>query len=162
VILSSSNPGDIVLDPFFGSGTTGAMAKKLHRNWIGIEKEEKYISLALDRINAVVSPPLETVIISDRRREARIPFGALLEAGLLEPGQILWLLDDETVTATVRADGKIICNGIAGSIHSIAKNICGGTPVNGWDVWCYQNKTGKKMIIDELRRKIQHENRTDH
>ena len=157
VILSSSNPGDIVLDPFFGSGTTGAMAKKLHRNWIGIERDEKYIPIALTRINSVDQAQLTAVTVPDRRRNTRIPFGALLESGLLKPGQSLWLTKDESIMASIRADGKLTCNGVTGSIHSVAKYYCNGNAVNGWDVWFYQNDTGDKYTIDELRRKIQHE-----
>ncbi|MCX6081883.1 MAG: DNA methyltransferase [Chloroflexi bacterium] len=154
VILSSSNPGDVVLDPFFGSGTTGAVAKKLQRNWIGIEQDEKYIRVARERIDATEQVPLEAVSFPERRKETRIPFGALLEIGMIQPGQLLWLVKDESITASVQADGKIACNGFSGSIHSVAKNVLHGLPVNGWDAWYYQNETGEKYILDELRKKI--------
>ena len=157
VIMASSNPGDVILDPFFGSGTTGAVAKKLGRNWIGIERDQKYIPIANDRINSVETAPLDALVIPEKRRNTRIPFAALLEAGLLKPGQFLWLLNDQSVIASVRADGKITYQGATGSIHSLAKQFCGGDSVNGWEVWLYQNETGTKNIIDELRRKIQHE-----
>ena len=153
-ILSSSNPGDVILDPFFGSGTTGAVAKKLRRNWIGIEKNEKYIPIARERIQAVEPADLTVVTIPDRRKETRIPFGALLEAGLLAPGQSLWLTDDPTVKGLIRADGKILCNGLIGSIHGLAKALLDGLAINGWDAWCYQNETGEKIVIDELRKKL--------
>ncbi|HEY3311774.1 MAG TPA: site-specific DNA-methyltransferase [Anaerolineales bacterium] len=154
VILSSTDPGDVVLDPFLGSGTTGAVAKKLQRNWIGIEKDEKYIRLARQRIESVQPGPPEALAYPERRREVRVPFGALLEAGLLQPGQLLWLVDDHSTTATVRADGKIVCNGLSGSIHSLAKTLLQGAPANGWEAWCYENECGEKIVIDELRRKF--------
>jgi len=162
VILASSNPGDIILDPFFGSGTTGAVAKKLGRNWIGIEQDKKYVSLASDRINSVETAPLEAIVIPEKRRNTRIPFASLLEAGLLKPGQLLWLSSDESIAASIRADGKITYQDFTGSIHSLAKQFCGGNSVNGWEVWLYQNETGNKIIIDELRRNIQHETQIDH
>ncbi len=154
VILSSSNPGDVVLDPFFGSGTTGAVAKKLRRSWIGIEQDEKYIKLAGQRIEAMEPVDLETVTIPNRRTEARIPFGTLLEMGLIRPGQKLWLILDQSITAVVRADGKIVCNGVIGSIHAVAKNMLKGSPANGWEAWFYQNDNGEKIILDELRKEI--------
>ncbi len=154
VILSSSNPGDVILDPFLGSGTTAAVAKILRRNWIGIEKDKKYIEIASERIQAVEPADLNSISITERRKEVRIPFGALLETGMLKPGQSLWLTNDKTITASIRADGKILCNGLSGSIHGIAKSILNGTPVNGWDAWCYQNEFGEKVVIDELRRKL--------
>ena len=153
VILASSNPGDIILDPFFGSGTTGALAKKLQRNWIGIEKDEKYIGLACDRINAIVPAPLESVIFPERRRETRIPFGALLESGLLQPGQTLWLSDNENVTATILANGKIMHEGRIDSIHGLAKFLS-NAQINGWDAWLYEDNNGTKKQIDYLRQMI--------
>ena len=154
VLFSSTNPGDLVLDPFFGSGTTGAVAKKMQRNWIGIEKHEKYIQMARDRISLIEPAPLEALTCPERRQETRIPFGALLEAGLLQPGQLLWLVKNEEITAAIRADGKIICNGFAGSIHSAAKNFLRGSSVNGWDSWYIKNEKGEKILLDELRSKI--------
>jgi len=154
VILSSSKVGDVVLDPFFGSGTTGAVAKKLHRNWIGIERDEKYIRVAEKRIEAVEPAPLESVKLIDRRKEPRLPFGGLLEAGLLQPGQTLWFARDSSVTAMVRVDGKIVSGGLSGSIHGVAKCLLNGAPVNGWDVWFYKNSENELVLIDKLREKL--------
>ena len=154
VILSSSNPGDVVLDPFFGSGTTGAVAKKLGRNWIGIERDEKYIPVAEKRIEAVEPASVESVRLTDRRKEPRIPFGSLLEAGLLQPGQKLWFAKDVSVTAIVQADGKIVSSSLTGSIHGVAKSLLNGAPVNGWDVWFYQNEKCDMVLIDKLREKL--------
>src|SRR5688572_25509758 len=89
IITASSNPGDVILDPFFGSGTTGAVAKKLGRNWIGIERDKKYIKVAQKRIDAVQEAHQDTIQV-EKRKQLRIPFGALLENGLLKPGQVLY------------------------------------------------------------------------
>lgn len=156
VILSSTNPGDVVLDPFFGSGTTGAVAKRLHRRWLGIEKEADYVSLAKERIAAVEPEPFEeaTFAFPNKRRRPRIPFGALLENGLLEPGQTLYFGKKGTVTATVLANGQLKQNGTVGSIHQVGKAIKQG-PCNGWEHWYYLDpQTGEKQVIDHLREQI--------
>jgi site-specific DNA-methyltransferase (adenine-specific) len=152
VILSSSNPGDVVLDPFFGSGTTGAVAKKLGRNWIGIERDPKYIKVAQKRINAVKPAPAEGLVLNNPRQQKRIPFGVLLEAGLLQPGQTLYFAKDG-ITAIILANGHIQCDGGTGSIHGIAKSLL-NAPCNGWDMWLYEDKHGEKRLIDELRVKV--------
>ena len=106
VILSSSNPGDVVLDPFFGSGTTGAVAKKLHRHWIGIERDATYIEVANQRI-ASVDPGTdsdEMYFFPSRRDRPRVAFGKLLEAGLIQPGQELFFSKKKNKVAIVRAD----------------------------------------------------------
>jgi modification methylase len=153
VILSSSNPGDVVLDPFFGSGTTGAVAKKLHRNWIGIERDENYIRVAKERIEAVEPVPLESIKLPERRKEPRIPFGSLLEAGLLQPGQTLWFAKGESPTAVILANGKIQCGEKIDSIHGMAKWLT-NSPANGWDSWLYENRDDKKVSINQLRETV--------
>ncbi len=153
VLLSSSNPGDVVLDPFFGSGTTGAVAKRLNRHFIGIEREEKYIPVAKQRIDAVQAAPPGAVDLPNTRRQKRIPFGSLLEAGLLQPGATLWLAKDETITATVLADGRLRCGLLTGSIHSVAKSLLNSAPANGWDAWLFA-ENGQKQPIDTLREQI--------
>jgi site-specific DNA-methyltransferase (adenine-specific) len=150
VILSSSSPGDVVLDPFFGSGTTGAVAKKLGRNWIGIERDEKYIPMAQNRIDELEPAPLESVNLTDSRKKPRIPFGSLLEAGLLQPGQKLWFAKSESTTATILANGKIQCGEKVDSIHGMAKWLT-NSPANGWDLWLYENGNHEKVLINELR-----------
>jgi modification methylase len=152
VILSSSNPGDVVLDPFFGSGTTGAVAKKLGRRWIGIEQDKKYIKVAQARIDAVEAAPGEALVLKNPRQQKRIPFGSLLEAGLIQPGQTLHFAKDG-LTAVVLANGHIQSNGHTGSIHAVAK-LLANAPCNGWDMWMYEDGGGKKKVIDELRVKI--------
>ncbi|RME06056.1 MAG: site-specific DNA-methyltransferase [Anaerolineae bacterium] len=155
VILSSSRPGDIVLDPFFGSGTTGAVARKLHRHWIGIEREEKYIQVAWERINKITPARFSAEVfdVSDERRLApRVSFASLLEAGLISPGQKLYFRKDREQVATIRADGKLVLeDGTVGSIHQTGKHLMNGSPCNGWQHWYFVAADGHLHVIDELR-----------
>lgn len=159
VILSSSNPGDVILDPFFGTGTTGAVAKKLGRHFIGIEREEKYISAAQQRIDAITAPLFadDEVYgkIETKRSAPRIPFTALLENGLLLPGQILYFNQHRDKTATVLADGSLRApDGERGSIHKIGAYIGNLPACNGWEHWYYETEQGELMVVDTLREKI--------
>jgi modification methylase len=155
ILLTSTNPGDIVLDPFFGSGTTGTVAKMLHRNWIGIEREKKYIKAAQTRIDSVEPLPLESLCCEDRQRPKRIPFGLLIECGLLSPGQLLWN-ENGKIKATVLSNGKIKCKDKIDTIHGMAKSLT-NTPANGWDYWFFEDANGVKKSIDELRAQIRNE-----
>ncbi|MFT3896076.1 MAG: site-specific DNA-methyltransferase [Anaerolineales bacterium] len=152
LIMASSNPSDVVLDPFFGSGTTGAVAKKLGRNWIGIERDKKYIKVAQKRIDEVTEADSEALNV-EKRKQARVPFGALLENGMLSPGQSLFFAKNGT-RAKILSNGHIKCGDVIGSIHGVAKSLMENAPVNGWDVWYYKDETGKKIVINELREKI--------
>ena len=156
VTLSSSNPGDTVLDPFFGTGTTGAVAKKMHRHWIGIEKDEEYIRVARSRIDAILAPVDDEALFAPLpgRKNRRVPFGRLLEAGLIQPGQILWLAESGTIEAVVRADASLQCGELIGSIHKVAKMLL-GAPANGWEKWYYLDEDGQKQPIDRLRKRYQ-------
>jgi DNA modification methylase len=156
ILMSSSNPDDIVLDPFFGSGTTGVVAKRLRRHYIGIERDEGYIKIAEKRIAAVTRAPIETLNFEEPRRKSRIPFGALLEVGLLLPGQKLFFAHNDAITATILANGQLQCGRETGSIHSIAKSLLQNAPPNGWDCWLYE-VGGKKQSIDLLRQIIRAE-----
>jgi len=154
VILSSSNPGDVVLDPFFGTGTTGAVARRLHRHFIGIEIDQDYAQLARTRIGSFQQLPFNLQIFQtpNPRREPRLPFGTLIENGLLEIGQLLYFGLKGEITAKIAADGKLIYEGQRGSIHQIAKLIRGGSS-NGWQLWYYWNAdTQKREPIDNLRK----------
>jgi len=153
VILSSTNPGDVILDPFFGSGTTGAVAKKLGRHFIGIERDESYIQIAQERIASVNPVPESTLKITNPRKQKRIPFGALLEANLLQPGQTLYFIRNG-ITATILADGHIQSGKITGSIHGVAKFLSDGAPANGWECWFFEDKEGLHTLIDQLREQI--------
>lgn len=152
VIMAASNPGDLVLDPFFGTGTTGAVAKKLGRSWIGIERDKKYIRVAQKRIEAVKVVDREALHV-EKRKQARVPFGALLENGLLQPGQSLYFAKNG-VRAKILSNGHLRCGQITGSIHGVAKALMENAPANGWDLWFYKDENGKKKVIDELREKI--------
>jgi modification methylase len=132
VMLSSTNPGDVVLDPFFGTGTTGAVAKQLGRVFIGIEREENYARSALERIKA--TEPLSDEALKTttaKRAEPRIPFGSLLERGLVKAGDML-LDPTARVAARIRADGSIACKDNSGSIHKIGAYVQGAGACNSW------------------------------
>ena len=156
VILSSTNRGDVILDPFFGTGTTGAVAKKLDRHFIGIEREEKYLKIAKARISAVEVLDDEAVgFTPSRRTEPRIPFGTILERGLLEPG--ITLYDHRKKhAARVRSDGTLICSDSFGSIHQIGAHVQGAPACNGWTFWHYERK-GALVPIDSLRQRVRSE-----
>jgi modification methylase len=155
VIMASSNPGDLVLDPFFGTGTTGAVAKKLGRDWIGIERDKKYIRVAQKRIDAVQAADPEALHV-EKRKPARVPFGVLLENGLLQPGQVLYFAKNG-LQAKVLSNGHLRCGKITGSIHGVAKALMENAPANGWDLWFYKDEDGRKKVIDELREKLRSE-----
>lgn len=156
VILSSSVPGDIVLDPFFGSGTTGAVAKKLGRHWIGIEAEASYVTIAKQRIDAIVfSSELNKYPIRKvKKRRKRIPFLLLLQKGHLKSGQSLYFGRKGSQKATILPDGQIRWRGRSGSIHQIGREIM-NAPCNGWLTWYYTDEeTGNREPINVLREKI--------
>jgi modification methylase len=151
VIMSSSKPGDVILDPFFGSGTTGAVAKRLGRNFVGIDREDKYINAAIERINSVevVKSP-QLVVTTGKRAEPRVAFGALLESGLLKPGTVL-TDSKKRWKAKVRIDGSLELDGETASIHRMGAKVQGLDACNGWTFW--HIKQGSKLAqIDELRK----------
>jgi site-specific DNA-methyltransferase (adenine-specific) len=154
VILASSNPGDVVLDPFFGSGTTGVIAIKLHRHWIGIEKEERYIQVATERINSTHPEAFREQVFdvrNSRQREPRIPFSSLVEDGLITPGQPLYFQGDLDKIAHLKPDGRLRYGDLEGSIHQIGRLLSENTPCNGWEVWYYEDMDHKLHPINELR-----------
>ncbi len=158
VILSSSNPDDIVLDPFFGTGTTGAVAKKLGRHFIGIEREPAYIAAAQARINAITGATLDDQVygrLESKRNAPRLPFATLLEHGLLLPGQMLFFERQPDKTATILADGSLrLPDGTRGSIHKIGAQIAALPACNGWNHWYYRNEQQELVVIDVLREQI--------
>ncbi len=154
VVLSSTNPGDVVLDPFFGSGTTGAVAKTLGRHWIGIEQDEEYIRIAERRLEAIQTAPNEVLGFIEPRQQPRVPFGALLEAGLIRPGQVLFFGVSDSIRATVLANGTLLSGEITGSIHQVAHQLT-SAPCNGWEHWFYEDeRTGQRLPIDQLRQEL--------
>ncbi len=155
VLTASTNPGDVVLDPFFGTGTTGVVARRLRRQWIGIERDPRYVALAERRIATAQPGDPAAFKLSNPRRERRVPFGSLLEFGLLQPGAELTLGADGEITAHVLADGQLECNGARGSIHRVAAALIPG-PCNGWDVWHYWDEAARQrrpihVLRDQLR-----------
>ncbi len=154
VLLASTHPGDIVLDPFFGTGTTGVVAKRLRRRWIGIERDKAYAELARQRIGAEAEPSEDERVFQppvNRRSARRLPFGRLLEVGLVRPGQSLFFRGDRGRPATVTADGRLVCDGFTGSIHQAGRYLSGGAPCNGWDAWHFEQAAGELRSIDHLR-----------
>jgi modification methylase len=153
VILSSTRQGDVVLDPFFGSGTTGAVARKLGRHFIGIERDKDYAKLARSRI-ADIEPAEREVIetTKSKRAEPRIPFGWVVERGLLPPGTVLQG-HQKNHRAKVRADGTLVCADATGSIHRIGAHVQGLDACNGWTFWQFE-LNGKLVPIDVLRQRM--------
>jgi len=150
VLTATSRPGDIVLDPFFGTGTTGVVAKKLGRRFIGIEREPRYVNAALQRLaKAQPLKPEALEMTTSKRAEPRVPFGSLLEAGLIAPGTELTDAASKH-TARVRADGSVVAGEHAGSIHKVGALVQGRDACNGWTFWHFE-KRGKLRPIDELR-----------
>ena len=156
IIISSSNPGDIILDPFFGTGTTGAVAKKLSRSFIGIERDNKYISHAQKRIDKVIPYENESILVTtSKKSEPRVPFGWLVERKLIEPGDNLYD-SAKKYKAKVRADGSIVYNKNTGSIHQIGAHVQDAQACNGWTFWHFDVE-GELKPIDLLRQQIRSE-----
>ncbi|RSY81007.1 site-specific DNA-methyltransferase [Sphingomonas koreensis] len=151
VMLACTKPGDVILDPFFGTGTTGAVAKRLRRHWIGIDREGTYIEAAQERIDAAL--PLDESAVTTMmapRQAPRVAFGTLIETGYLKPGTVL----SDTKRrwrAVVKADGSLLTDcGTAGSIHKVGATLQGAPSCNGWTFWHYEAENGLKPI-DALR-----------
>ncbi len=150
VLLATTNVGDVVLDPFFGTGTTGAAARRLGRRFVGIEREERYVEIARERIDAVEPLP-DTALLTQRskRAEPRVAFGKIVELGLIKPG--IPLYDPRgSLRAEVRADGTLAHRGQQGSIHRMGAEVQGKSACNGWTFWHYE-AGGKLTPIDNLR-----------
>ena len=151
VILSTSKQGDIVLDPFFGTGTTGAVAKKLKRNFIGIEKETGYIALAKKRIDGIklffVEADWEEAA---QEKQMRIPFKTLIKEHIIQEGEALYTRKTYNETALVLADGNLKYRNNIGSIHRIGAIIQQTPACNGWKFW-YIVRENESILIDELR-----------
>ncbi|MEO0859273.1 MAG: site-specific DNA-methyltransferase [Pseudomonadota bacterium] len=156
ILMGTTNPGDVVLDPFFGTGTTGAVAKMLGRHFIGIEREEAYRALAQARIND--TRPYEKAaleVTTSKRAEPRIPFGQLVERRMLRPGEEL-LSQNGRHRAKVRADGTLAGKDVKGSIHQVGAAYEGAPSCNGWTYWHFKRE-GKRVAIDTLRQQIRDE-----
>ncbi|MGB5091893.1 MAG: site-specific DNA-methyltransferase [Parvibaculum sp.] len=156
VLLATTNPGDTVLDPFFGTGTTGAVAKKLGRKFIGIERDAGYIKVARERIRVIKAGAEDDLkVTGSKKSEPRVPFGLIVERGLLSPGTVL-TDPSRRHAARVRADGSIVCSDATGSIHKIGAHVQGLDACNGWTYWHFKTD-GKLKPIDLLRQKVRAE-----
>jgi modification methylase len=152
ILLACTQPGDVVLDPFFGTGTTGAVARRLGRKWIGIEREHSYVKVARERIEATL--PLDEsamTVMADKRSQPRVAFGLLVESGMVPAGSRLTDAKRRW-SASVNADGSIGCDGQAGSIHKVGAALQGAPSCNGWTFW-HVEQDGQLQPIDALRQK---------
>jgi DNA modification methylase len=149
IILATSNPNDIVLDPFSGSGTTVAVAKRLGRQYIAFDKEDFYVQIAKDRLNKI--KPIEKQLLEYKieTKKPKVPFGNLIEKGYVKIGEYLYSKDGKTY-AQVNADSTLTKDEITGSIHSVSAAILKKTSSNGWSYW-YVKRENKLLSIDELR-----------
>lgn len=155
VIMASTRPGDVILDPFFGSGTTGAVAKRLRRHWLGIERDPDYAKVAKKRI-AAVSPANDDEVTEapTKRGQPRIPFGWVVERGLLSVGDVLTDSAGRHA-ARVHADGTLVAADCRGSIHQVGAAVQGASACNGWTYWHYlQEGAEKPQPIDVLRQRL--------
>jgi modification methylase len=156
VILASSKPGDVVLDPFFGTGTTGAVAKRLGRHFVGIERDAAYAEAARKRLQGVAPlPPDALTVTKSKRAEPRVPFGMIVERGLIAPGTRLFDARGR-LAARVRADGTLTARDADGSIHKLGAHVQGAEACNGWTFWHFET-TGGLRPIDLLRQQVRAE-----
>ena len=149
VILSTSNVGDVVLDPFSGSGTTAAVAKKLRRNFIAFEREQFYIDVANERLKDIIPLEEEFLQFTMEQKKPKVPFVNLIDKNYLEVGAILFS-KDEKYQAQVQADSSLISNEFVGSIHKVSAKLLGKETNNGWTFW-YVKQKGKLISIDDFR-----------
>ena len=159
VIMASTRKGDCILDPFFGTGTTGACAKRLGRHYIGIEQDRKYAAFAKQRIKDIEPLKDDLIEVQPKREKKRIPFGSLIEQGYLKPGAILTDLKKRH-SVKVHVDGSVIAQNkiedIRGSIHKVGAVLQDIPSCNGWTFWHYMDK-GKNLPIDNLREQLRTE-----
>ena len=150
ILLACTKPGDIVLDPFFGTGTTGAVAKRLQRHFIGIEREAAYVDVAKERIAAAL--PLDESSVKTMQSPTaapRVAFGTLVETGYIQPGTVICDVKRRW-KAQIRADGSVLIGDDSGSIHKLGASVQGAPSCNGWTFWHYESADGLKPI-DALR-----------
>jgi modification methylase len=152
VMLACTNPGDVVLDPFFGTGTTGAVARRLGRQWIGIEREKRYVRVARERIASTLELDESAMkTMASKRAQPRVPFGTLVETGLIQPGTVL-TDTKRRWQARVRADGSVELGSEAGSIHRIGALAQGAPACNGWAFW-HLEEAGGLAPLDSVRQR---------
>jgi site-specific DNA-methyltransferase (adenine-specific)/modification methylase len=153
ILLAASNKGDLIFDPFLGTGTTAVVAKKLGRNYFGIEKEKKYfnsIKKSVEETMRIDDHLLD--VIKNNKKKPRIPFGSLVELGIIKPGTNIFD-QKKKINAKIMADGSIKHQNFEGSIHKIAAKILGADTCNGWTYWHY-DLSGAMVPIDNLRQRL--------
>jgi modification methylase len=151
ILLACTKPGDVVLDPFFGTGTTGAVAKRLGRHFIGIEREPAYVDVAQERIAAAL--PLDESAVTTMQSPTaapRVAFGTLVEMDYIKPGSVVYDVKRRW-SATVRADGSLACETDTGSLHKLGATLQGAPSCNGWTFWHYEATDGRLKPVDDLR-----------
>ena len=156
VLLASTKVGDVVLDPFFGTGTTGAVAKKMGRNFIGIERDKEYIKGAQKRIDAICVAEGTALEYTVKKKQPRIPFGSVIERGFLSAGDKLWDASGKHF-AIIRADGSVKGENLEGSIHQVGAAAQNAAACNGWEYWFFKDKNKNLVCIDDLRKQIRTE-----
>ena len=156
VILASTKPGDVILDPFFGTGTTGAMAKKMGRNFIGIERDTSYVKGAEARLQSVEPFKGDALDYTVKKKLQRVPFGAVIEHGMLAPGDVLSDASGKHL-AIIRSDGSIKSEMAEGSIHQVGAAEQNAAACNGWEYWYFNDDKKGRVCIDELRCQLRQE-----
>ena len=156
IILATTKPGDVILDPFFGTGTTGAVAKKLRRHYIGVEQDPIYVDYAKKRLCSIQQFDGQLVDLTEKRDLPRVPFGALIERGWIKAGDVLFDQKNR-YSARVRADGSLVTvDKKSGSIHSVGAQLQGASSCNGWSFWYVKRENGL-VSIDRLRNDLRKE-----
>ena len=153
IILATTNKGDVIFDPFLGTGTTAVVAKKLGRKYVGIEKDKKYFNAAYERIsNTQIIEDNYLDVVQNNKSKPRVPFGSLIEMGIIKPGTILFD-QKKKYNAKIMIDGSLKHEKTEGSIHKVAAKILGIESCNGWTYWHYQYGNSLRPI-DKLRDKL--------
>jgi len=154
IILSSTKSNDIVLDPFFGSGTTGAVAKRLGRNYIGFEKEQKYIEVAKQRIKNVIVEDTDLHNLVLEQKPPRVSVAELIKVGYLKIGENIYNKKGDCI-GTLTKKGYVDDGSEILSIHKMSAKHLNLVNHNGWDYFFYQDDELKS--INDLRYKYQEE-----
>ena len=161
IIRASSRPDDVVLDPFVGSGTTAAVARRLHRHWIGVDSNPVYVAAARQRVANTSPLPDDNPLWQAYEAPVRVPFAQLLEQGYLQPDTPLYF-GDTGHQAVVLDNGSIQSNGYVGSIHQVGRHLTGLRSCNGWTHWYYVDPdSGEKRVLDTLRQQVRREMQTE-